>query len=161
MQDKFSLNVNDQFHFELSKEQIDELDVLELNKDHYHLLKNNKSFETKIIASEFHDKQYSVEINGSLYEVKISNDLDLLIKAMGFEVGESKKVNAIYAPMPGLIYDIMVKKGDTVTEEQPLLILEAMKMENIISSPRDGVIKEVHITKGQAIEKKYLLIEFE
>ena len=85
----------------------------------------------------------------------------MLIKEMGFEVGASKQVNAIKAPMPGLILEISVEVGQEVKENDPLLILEAMKMENSILSPRDGVIKSVAMTKGAAVEKGALLIEFE
>ena len=72
-----------------------------------------------------------------------------------------KHVNSIKAPMPGLILDIHVKQGQEVKEDEGLLILEAMKMENVITSPRDGVIKSVNIVKGEAIDKGHLLIEFE
>ena len=87
--------------------------------------------------------------------------MDALIKAMGFEVGASKVIDNIKAPMPGLILDIMVKPGDEVSVNTPLLILEAMKMENSIVSPRDGVIKSVTGTKGSTVDKGELLIEFE
>jgi len=63
--------------------------------------------------------------------------------------------------MPGLILDIHVDKGQEVKEDEALLILEAMKMENVITSPRDGIIKSVSVSKGEAIDKGHLLIEFE
>jgi biotin carboxyl carrier protein len=78
-----------------------------------------------------------------------------------FEVGLTKQVNAIKAPMPGLILEINVVVGQTVQENDPLLILEAMKMENSFLSPRDGVIKSIAVTKGDAVDKGQLLIEFE
>ena len=80
---------------------------------------------------------------------------------MGFEVGATKKVNDIKAPMPGLILDINVKVGQEVKENDALLILEAMKMENVLTSPRDGVIKSISVNKGNAVEKNQLLIVFE
>ena len=80
---------------------------------------------------------------------------------MGFESGTTKLINEIKAPMPGLILDINVKIGQQVNENDPLLILEAMKMENIITSPRDGIIKTISAVKGKAIDKNELLIEFE
>lgn len=161
MQDNFSLKVNDEYEFSLTPKDAEELDVLALDKTNFHLLKDHESYKIKMLDSNFHQKKYAVEVNGNLYQVDISDALDQLIKDLGFEVGEGKKVNAVHAPMPGLIFDIMVNVGDEVTEGQSLLILEAMKMENVISSPRDGVIKEIHVSKGQAIEKKYLMIEFE
>ena len=80
---------------------------------------------------------------------------------MGFEVGASKVVNNIKAPMPGLILDINVKVGQDIKEDAPLLVLEAMKMENTLLSPRDGVIKYIAVSKGEAVDKNQLLIEFE
>ena len=79
---------------------------------------------------------------------------------MGFEVGTSKNISHIEAPMPGLILDIPVSEGDEVKEGDALLVLEAMKMENVILSPRDGVIGKIAVEKGAAVDKKSLLIEF-
>ncbi|MBQ0768878.1 MAG: acetyl-CoA carboxylase biotin carboxyl carrier protein subunit, partial [Bizionia sp.] len=95
------------------------------------------------------------------YAVQINDELDDLIKEMGFEIGASKQVNDIKAPMPGLILSISVSEGQEVKENDPLLILEAMKMENVFNSPRDGVIKSIAIKTGDAVEKNQLLIEFE
>lgn len=161
MQDHFSIKVNDQFEFELSRKEAEELDMLNLTENQLHLLKNQKSLTSKIIKSDVVNKTYHIEINSNPYEVNISDEVDVLIKKMGFERNESKETNAIHAPMPGLILDLMVKEGDEVKENQALLILEAMKMENEISSPRDAVIKKIHVKKGQAIENKFLIIEFE
>ena len=91
----------------------------------------------------------------------ISGALDELIKSMGIERGRTKVVNAIKAPMPGLILEINVSVGQEVKENDPLLILEAMKMENCFLSPRDGIIKSIAVEKGNAVEKGQLLIEFE
>ena len=63
--------------------------------------------------------------------------------------------------MPGLILEINVKEGQEVKENDPLLILEAMKMENVINSPREGIIKSVEVKQGQTVDKNMLLIEFE
>jgi biotin carboxyl carrier protein len=62
--------------------------------------------------------------------------------------------------MPGLVIDLKVKVGDTVKAGDPLLILEAMKMENILKSPGDGTIKNVKTKKGDSVEKGQVLIEF-
>ena len=62
--------------------------------------------------------------------------------------------------MPGLIIDLKIKAGDTVQQGDPLLILEAMKMENILKSPGEGVIKNLKVKKGDHVEKGQVLIEF-
>jgi biotin carboxyl carrier protein len=76
-------------------------------------------------------------------------------------VGLTKQINAIKAPMPGLILEISVVVGQTVKENDSLLILEAMKMENSFLSPRDGIIKSISVILGDAVDKGQLLIEFE
>jgi biotin carboxyl carrier protein len=63
--------------------------------------------------------------------------------------------------MPGQVLDILVKAGDTISEGDGLIVLEAMKMENIIKSNRDGVIQEVYAKKNNSVEKNAVLIVFE
>ena len=62
--------------------------------------------------------------------------------------------------MPGLIIELKVKDGDVVKQHDPLLILKAMKMENIIKSPVDGVIKAIRIKTGDKLEKDQVMISF-
>ncbi len=161
MNNKFKLKVNNSLEFDISDDDIDKLDVEKTKGMQYHVLQNNKPFKAELIDSDFNRKKYSIKINNHSYDVEISNPLDLLIDKLGFTFGSSKHVNSIKAPMPGLILDIHVKEGQEVKENDSLLILEAMKMENVITSPRDGVIKSVNISKGDAIDKGHLLIEFE
>lgn len=63
------------------------------------------------------------------------------------------------APIPGLITRLMVQQGDTVETGQPLLVLEAMKMENEIRATRPGVIAALHVTIGQSVIRNELLAE--
>ncbi|GAB4168978.1 MAG: biotin/lipoyl-binding protein [Calditrichia bacterium] len=66
---------------------------------------------------------------------------------------------AVSSPLPGVVLDILVKPGDTVKMGQPLLILEAMKMENEIKADRDGTIKEVLVNKGDSVLEGAALIK--
>jgi biotin carboxyl carrier protein len=161
MSNHYKLNVNNTFQFDVENDVVSQLDAVSVEKDKFHILKDNTPYQAEIIATDFINKTYTVKVNNTTYTVAIANALDLLIKEMGFEVGAAKQVNAIKAPMPGLILEISVAVGQEVKENDPLLILEAMKMENSILSPRDGVIKSITMTKGAAVEKGALLIEFE
>ena len=69
--------------------------------------------------------------------------------------------NVLRAPIPGLILDVKVREGEMVTEEQVLIILEAMKMESEIHSPRSGRITKIHIRKGDTVAEGDPLIEVE
>lgn len=161
MSDTFKVKVNNLEALDISKQEIENLDVLRTNESQYHLIYQNKSYTTEISEANFNEKSYVVKVNNNEYHVDIADELDQLIQQMGFSLSASKNVDNIKAPMPGLILDIAVVPGQTVKEDDPLLILEAMKMENSITSPRDGVIKSVLIKKSDAVEKNQLLIEFE
>jgi biotin carboxyl carrier protein len=157
----FKVTVKGQSTFDLTEEQIDGLDSINLDDKNSHVLKDHQSYQTEILENDFLNKSYKVKVNDSEYEVNIATELDNLIKELGFEVGSSKQVNAIKAPMPGLILSIHVEVGQEVEENESLLILEAMKMENNFNSPRAGKIKSILVEKGQAVDKGQLLIEFE
>ncbi|POS01337.1 biotin carboxyl carrier protein [Flavobacterium croceum DSM 17960] len=161
MSTTYKLSVNQTYSFDLSESDLKNLDALPTDKSNYHVLKNNKSFKAEITHIDFINKKYTVSVNNNVYEVAISDALDMLIKNMGIEKGRTKVVNAIKAPMPGLILEINVEVGQEVKENDPLLILEAMKMENSFLSPRDGKIKSIAVQKGNAVDKGQLLIEFE
>ena len=62
--------------------------------------------------------------------------------------------------MPGLVLSVLVTEGDEVKKGDNLLVLEAMKMENMIKSPTDGIIKKIEIKQGNKVEKNELLISF-
>ena len=161
MEQSFKVKVNNSFNYDLKSSDINKLDVLKLSKSKFHILNNSKSFDVNLEKSDFLKKEYTIQVNSNNYTVKISNQLDILIKEMGFSIGSTKKINDIKAPMPGLILSINVKEKQEVKKGEILLILEAMKMENTITSPKDGIIKCIHIKSGGAVEKGELLIEFE
>jgi biotin carboxyl carrier protein len=157
----YKVNVNDTFHFDLEKKSISQLDAVSVEPNKFHVLHENTPYIAEITTSDFLKKSYTVKVNNNTYTVDILNPLDVLIKEMGFEAGLTKQVNFIKAPMPGLILEISVVVGQTVQENDNLIILGAMKMENSFLSPRDGVIKTISVMMGDAVDKGQLLIEFE
>ena len=75
-------------------------------------------------------KEVRLKLNGQLQTVKIQDEFDILVNKMGLKSNVTLKISAIKAPMPGLVLSIMVEEGQTVVIGEPMLILEAMKMEN-------------------------------
>jgi len=63
--------------------------------------------------------------------------------------------------MPGKIVRVLVKAGDAVRARQPLVVVEAMKMENELGSPKAGRVKEVSVQEGQSVEAGRLLVVVE
>ncbi|WP_053992624.1 acetyl-CoA carboxylase biotin carboxyl carrier protein subunit [Mangrovimonas sp. TPBH4] len=157
----FKISVNKQLEFEIDETEVTNLNAVKTSDNTFHILKDHKSYQAEITKLDFNKRNYEVKINNNSYNIHIQSPLENLIKSMGLALGNTKHVNEIKAPMPGLILDISVRVGDTVAEDSPLLILEAMKMENVITSPREGVIKAISAIKGDAVEKNQLLIEFE
>lgn len=155
------VKVEGNFDFPLSTDAISTLDVIKSGKGSFHVLKEGTSYHVQIVSSDFNKGLYVVSINGNEHEVSIQTPLDELIEKMGFATNGAKNIDSIYAPMPGLILDISVEEGQEVKEDEQLLVLEAMKMENIITSPRNGVIKKITVNQGDAVDKKQLLIEFQ
>ena len=111
-----------------------------------------------------------VEIGGSLYEAMVSADArpksrptDAGATGRSASAGHAASVGlgpsqAIKSPMPGRIVRVLVGVGDRVTARQPLLVVEAMKMENELRAPRDGVVTEVLVAPGAAVESNAVLI---
>ncbi len=160
MSGKYKVTVNGTYEFQLSEEEVRAMDILQVASSEYHVLKDNQPFTAELITQEFLNKRYTVQVKNNIYEVQLENDLDQQITRMGFSLGSAKNITAITAPMPGLILEIRVKEGDSVSEDSPLLILEAMKMENVITSPREGIIKSISVKVGETVDKKQLLISY-
>ncbi len=153
--------VNNIQEFNFNQEEIEQLDIVDQGNDNFHVIHENKSMKMKVIERDFLNRTYSISIQANVYEVKMTRPLDDLIKKMGYSVGSSKSIDSIKAPMPGIIIELKVEKGQTVKEGETLLILEAMKMENAIVCPKNTVIKEIYVVVGDTVDKNKLLIDFE
>jgi biotin carboxyl carrier protein len=68
---------------------------------------------------------------------------------------------AVLAPMPGRVSKLLVKPGDAVKAGQPVVVFEAMKMENELKSPKDGKVTEVLAREGDAVEARTKLCTVE
>lgn len=145
----------------LKKKAAEALDSIKIDSSNFHLLENNQAFDVSVIHSNFLNKTLTISVNGNTYEVKIEDEYDQQVKKMGLLAVTSQKVNAIKAPMPGLIVDVMIEEGQEISEGTPLLVLSAMKMENIILSQGEGVVKSIAVKKDDVVEKGQLIIEME
>ena len=136
-------------------------DIQANNDGGFHILFQNVSCRIDVLNFDKTTKQLDLSLNGHKITTHIKTETDRLLHAMGFDATAATKVNEVKAPMPGMVLRLIAQEGDTVKKGDGLLVLEAMKMENIIKSPSDGVIKKITAELGKAVEKNKLLISFE
>ncbi|MEO1517295.1 MAG: acetyl-CoA carboxylase biotin carboxyl carrier protein subunit [Bacteroidota bacterium] len=152
--------VNGQLEFE--SDQLNQaIDLIPCGDGQFHVLVGQRSYLAQVRKTDPERKLFQIDINGELYDISLQDQYDQLIKKLGLSVGGSRKANEIKAPMPGLVLEVSVAVGESVTAGQGLIILEAMKMENIIKAGGDGVVKAIHVGKGEAVDKGAMLIEME
>ncbi len=113
------------------------------------------------IRSDGYDNRRLAFAKGAEIEVEIENFRLAQARKVAGMSSSQPIVKSIKAPMPGMILEIKVQVGDKVQKLQPLVVIEAMKMENIIKSPIDATVKRVAVMPGKSVEKKDLLLEFE
>jgi biotin carboxyl carrier protein len=138
-----------------------ELDMIQVKEGSFHVLKSNRSYNIEVVKNELESKTLVLAVNGHKYTLQLKDKYDVLLKSLGLDNLNSRKVNELKAPMPGLVHHIAVEEGAHVKKGDPLLVLEAMKMENILKSPEDLIIKKIVVKKGVAVEKNQVLIHFE
>jgi len=161
----YTVKVNNrEFHIEYgdTHQSIDgkkfEADILEFRKGKFHIIRNNRSLEAEIIAVNKDDKTVTLKVDNIVYSVSVQDKYDALLHEIGIDPAGGKKINDIKAPMPGMVLKVMVESGQKIQKGDAIVVLEAMKMENILKAPSDGVIKKIHILKGDKVEKNQVLI---
>lgn len=157
----YKAQVNNHFQFDTSEEAIQNLDFVKEEEGVYHIIKDGKSYQADIIAVDQSQKSFSIKINSRVYNITLADKFDQLVDQLGLQVVAGTKLKDVKAPMPGLVLSISVVAGQEVEKGDKLLILEAMKMENVIKADGEGVVKAVHVNKGVAVDKGQLLIEME
>ena len=114
----------------------------------YNIIRDNKVYNAEVVAADFDSKSFTIKVNHNLYEVKLSDQYDELLRQLGFDKQVKQAVNDLKAPMPGLVVEVLVAEGSTVKQGESILILEAMKMENVLKAPVDVVVKKIKIGRA-------------
>jgi biotin carboxyl carrier protein len=135
-----------------------EADIIEYRKGHFQILRNHRSFRAEIVEHLPEEKSFLIKVNNRAYRLQLSDRYDELLQAMGMDASSHRTVNDVKAPMPGLVLKVMIEPGQSISKGDTLLILEAMKMENILKAPADGIVKKILVTQGDKVEKNQVMV---
>jgi acetyl/propionyl-CoA carboxylase alpha subunit len=149
------------FNFNFTKSGLDSFDLVQRSPAEFHLIKDHRSINSKLVETDITGKKLKFEVEGEIFNIEIKDELDQLLEMMELGTASNKQVKEIRAPMPGLVLEIAITNGQEVNEGDKILILQAMKMENIIVIQTRARISKVLVTAGQAVEKGQVLVELE
>ena len=143
-------------------------------KEYKYTIEGNKY---EVAINEVNDTTAKVTVNGTEYTVEWEKPVEekpvVKVKpavakptapttpATAAPVAAPVSGNAIKTPLPGVIIDVKVNVGDTVTKGQTVVVLEAMKMENNINADRDGKVTAIQVAKGDTVADGAVLIVLE
>jgi biotin carboxyl carrier protein len=136
-------------------------DIRKIRDNHYHLIHDHKSYSIEVVKADKATKHFTLKVNNKPVDISVQDRYDQLLQKMGMDTLQSTKVNDIIAPMPGMVLKVVVNEGQEIKKGESILILEAMKMENILKSPGDGKIKSLKVKAGDKVEKNQVLVVME
>jgi len=120
---------------------------------------NNKKYLAEI--TEKNQNKYTVLLNGVSYSFTIESPISYRRRKYLDKHKQANKTEAIAAPMPGKVIELLVEEGNRVNEGEAILILEAMKMQNEITTGVSGTVKKIAVKSGDSVTKDELLMEIE
>lgn len=136
-------------------------EVRSIKDSEVQVILNHKIYIIQLEAVSPDLLHYHLRMGHERIGAQMIRHIDRLVDQMGLSQTLHSWVEDLKAPMPGLVKKILVEEHEEVQTGQNLLLLEAMKMENIIKSPQTGKIKRIAVTQHQTVDKGQLLITFE
>lgn len=125
-----------------------------------HVIMDGKSYNVEVLSIDKALKKAEIKVNGSIYSIDAKDEMDQLLEKLGMDTALTAAVKDLKAPMPGLVVEIKVEPGQELAAGDPVLVLEAMKMENVLKSPADLVVDQIKVDAGNTIEKNTVLVTF-
>lgn len=136
-------------------------DLVKTGPGMYSLVQDGRSFRALVLKRDTGTGAVRVRIGAHTYTVRLQDERQRLMELLGIDRKAAAVAHELKAPMPGLVLKVLVKEGQEVQKNDPLLVLEAMKMENVIKSTGQGTVKKIHAREQAAVEKGQLLLSFE
>jgi len=136
------------------------VDIIETSKSVFNIIWDNQSYRAELLSIDRTSKSLEINVEGTRFHLNIKDRYDRLLEKLGLDHLNAAGTKDLTAPMPGLVLDVLVKHGDKVQKGDALIILEAMKMENVLKAAGDAVIDHCHVKEGDSTEKNEILISF-
>ncbi|MBE0653858.1 MAG: hypothetical protein IH594_08675 [Bacteroidales bacterium] len=136
-----------------------DLQIIEDEKGFSYILFNNKKYQVEIL--EKNQNKYIVMINGVWHSFTIETPISYKRRKTLIRQGNVSRIENVLAPMPGKILDILVEENSEILEGEPIVILEAMKMQNEIVSNVNGKIRKINIKRNDSVMKDEVMLEIE
>ena len=145
----------DDLHHLLHNEQEQDFNVTALGNGRYSLVKNGRSYLIHLNRSE---GIWHVNINGAYFPIQVEDERMRKVKELVKKVQSGPQELVIKAPIPGVVIKVNVEEGKSISKGEPLLILEAMKMENVIKANCDCQVEKILIKEKEAVQQNQELI---
>lgn len=130
-----------------------------LDTHRYSLVLDDQSLP--VVVEDLPNGNVRITLDGHRSDVHVKDAKALLLERFGLSDGSSTASREVRAPMPGLVLAVAVTPGQAVQAGDPLVVLEAMKMENELRAEADAIVQTVLVNPGDAVGKNEVLIEFE
>ena len=125
------------------------------------ILHKGKSYTAMVEKTDKAAKEITIRINSQEYKVAIQEPIDQLLAGMGINLKAAHKIESVKAPMPGMVLRVLVTPGQEIHKGDALLVLEAMKMENVLKATGSATVKSIRVQERTAVEKGAVLIDLE
>ncbi|MBL0209950.1 MAG: biotin/lipoyl-binding protein [Holophagaceae bacterium] len=128
------------------------VDILEMEPGSWSVIMDGRSVDVRLDAMKQADPDvqgFRATLFDAPYEFALQDPRKALLAAAG---GAASSGGTLTAPMPGKVVKLLVKEGDTVIEAQPLLIMEAMKMQNELRATSAGRVSKITVQEGATVE---------
>ncbi len=145
--------------FEINGEEI-EMDTAPYEEKAFHVICHHQSMDVRILTFDTHTKTMTISLEGKVLTLSIVEPHDELLQKVSAAAGNGQTHEKILSPMPGMIQRILISEQDDVSAGDPVVVLNAMKMENVLKSPVSGKVKEILVSEGEQVEKGKVLVQF-
>lgn len=136
-----------------------ESELIQTGPGAYHVLCQGRSI--RLTALQAGPGLLRFQANGTIFQFPVYTKAEWIVNQMETKVPpRPRKATNLYAPMPGLVLQVLAMEGQQLEAGDPLLVLESMKMENVLRCSESVQIAQIRVTPGQTVDKGQALINF-